>query len=429
MARTCAVSPERYSPPMTTERVVTRRITCDRQVAVNMAKAADLQDLLDTLTTSAVATLDAVDILTQQNPDGSMDLVVEAPTGCMVGWYLDERTAQILAIPGGEPDLHLTLAYLGEASALSPDQTRLLTGVVAEWCAAWAAPSGSTNGVARLAADDDGAADPFVALVDIPGLAAMQADLVARLTGAGLPVDTTHDFLPHITLAWLNPEVGTPPVMLNPVYLDVDDVSVCVGGMRMTVEFTVDPDEYIDSQLPIVDGQGYLGPGGQVWGIDLTKAAMVDEDRYTLAPWYIPDTKDAHAEWTDARELQKALWKYTGNGDRDIRLQHNREIVAGEWVEAMQWPHAVTVPVIQYDGAGVQKAVISHTYPAGTCFLGVRWEPWAWSMVKSGDIQGLSIGGTSDRIEMDLVTKATGAALVKAAGQPGVNEVHIDTTD
>lgn len=127
---------------------------------------------------------------------------------------------------------------------------------------------------------------------------------------------------------------------------------------------------------------------------DLFKA---DEKRFTLGPWYIPNQEDAHGEWTDTEELQKALWNYVKGGDRRIRLQHNKDVVAGEWVETMTWPYPVTVPITKSDG--VED---THTYPAGTVFMGVQWEPWAWSMVKAGKLTGYSIGGKAERMLVDL---------------------------
>jgi len=121
------------------------------------------------------------------------------------------------------------------------------------------------------------------------------------------------------------------------------------------------------------------------------------EDRFTLAPWYIPDKYDAQNEWTDARELQKALWDYVRGGDRTIRLQHDTSIKAGEWVEAMTLPHSWTTPVQKADGG-----TGSITYPSGTVLLGVVWEPWAWELVKSGDITGFSIGGSAERLDLEI---------------------------
>jgi hypothetical protein len=149
------------------------------------------------------------------------------------------------------------------------------------------------------------------------------------------------------------------------------------------------------------------GDAGRAWANDvlkgverMEKAVTLDtmaEERFTLAPWYIPNKYDAHEEWTDPEELQKALWDYVRSGDRAIRLQHNRDVVAGEWVEAMTMPFPVTMPMKKSDGR------VDHVeYPAGTVFLGVKWDEWAWDMVKAGEITGYSIGGSAERIEVGL---------------------------
>lgn len=124
--------------------------------------------------------------------------------------------------------------------------------------------------------------------------------------------------------------------------------------------------------------------------------AMDEELRYTLSPWYVPDSLDAHGEWTDKKEVQQAFWKYLALDDRDIRLQHNVDIVAGKWVEGMTWPYEVTVPVRHPEG---DREI---TFPSGTPFLGIIWEPWAWDLIKAGEIRGLSIGGTAKRVEAEV---------------------------
>ena len=137
-----------------------------------------------------------------------------------------------------------------------------------------------------------------------------------------------------------------------------------------------------------------------------------DAKRYTLGAMYIPDRIDAHGEWTDAEELQRAVWDYVRSNDRRIRLQHNRDIVAGEWVEVMAFPYEITVPIETAGNVGV-----THTYPANTVFLGVIWEPWAWELVKTGKILGYSIGGRAERLYVDMQ---------KAEG-PTVSDVHVDS--
>lgn len=123
----------------------------------------------------------------------------------------------------------------------------------------------------------------------------------------------------------------------------------------------------------------------------------VEERRFTLGPMYIPNRRDAHDEWTDPDELQKAVWEYVRKGDRRIRLQHNRDKVAGEFVEIMAWPYEVEVPMMQKSGLTVPM-----TFPADTVFLGVIWEPWAWDLIKADKLRGYSIGGTAQRLLVDL---------------------------
>jgi hypothetical protein len=122
-----------------------------------------------------------------------------------------------------------------------------------------------------------------------------------------------------------------------------------------------------------------------------------EERRYTLGPMYVPDRIDAHNEWTDSLELQKSVWDYVRSGDRRIRLQHDKEVVAGEWVEVMAWPYEVSVPMQKADGSSAKM-----TFPQDTVFLGVIWEPWAWEMVKAGKLRGYSVGGRAQRLEVDL---------------------------
>ena len=141
---------------------------------------------------------------------------------------------------------------------------------------------------------------------------------------------------------------------------------------------------------------------GEVAG-SLPVVKSTDEQRFTLAPMYVPEQVDAHGEWTDADELQKALWSLVRKDDgRTIRLQHDRDTVAGELVEAVSWPYEtdaeMVVPGVE-KGASVRKRV---TLPAGTVYAGIVWEPGPWAAIKAGRLRGLSMGGTADRIVADI---------------------------
>lgn len=129
-----------------------------------------------------------------------------------------------------------------------------------------------------------------------------------------------------------------------------------------------------------------------------TLIRKADEKRFTLGPLYVPDFMDAHGEWTDAEELQNAVWGWVRSGDRRIFLQHDTDVVAGEWVEVMTMPQPWTVEMIDAKGESVGQV----TYPKDTVFLGVVWNDSAWADVKAGRLRGYSIGGYSDRMMADL---------------------------
>jgi len=186
---------------------------------------------------------------------------------------------------------------------------------------------------------------------------------------------------------------------------DADVVRFLVEGQGDFSEVTEDVARQIFPDVFAEETTKSLGK------FDVQKAEH--EKRYTLGAMYIPDMEDAHGEWTSAEELQGAVWDYVRSDDRRIRLQHNRDVVAGEWVEVMAFPYSLTVPIKTAEGEEMQ-----HTYPPNTVFLGVIWEPWAWQMVTEGKIRGYSIGGKAERLFVDMEIDKN---------DPTVSDVHVDT--
>jgi len=216
--------------------------------------------------------------------------------------------------------------------------------------------------------------------------------------------------------------------------------AVSLTTLRRMNSYFIRHDKDSEGQGYKPDQKGYPSPGrvawaawggdaGKSWAESIVSRAdnaeksadfdvikQVDERRFTLGPMYIPDRLDAHGEWTDANELQQAVWDYVKSGDRRIRLQHNKDVVAGEWVEVMTFPYPLTVPMTKADGSAEQV-----TYPPNTVFLGVQWDDWAWEMVKAGKLRGYSIGGKASRLEADI------PQLEEKADGPTVSDVHVDT--
>lgn len=120
------------------------------------------------------------------------------------------------------------------------------------------------------------------------------------------------------------------------------------------------------------------------------------EKRITLGPVYMPETLDAHGEWASANDLEDMAHEYFKSEDHTVYLQHSDQ-PAGEIVSLMPWPNEVGATMMKSID-GVRKAVTT-TFPAGTVYAGVEWQPWAWEMVKAGKITGFSMGGFSRRLE------------------------------
>jgi hypothetical protein len=81
----------------------------------------------------------------------------------------------------------------------------------------------------------------------------------------------------------------------------------------------------------------------------------------------------------------------------------------------MTFPFALSAPMLSADGKETTM-----DFPANTAFMGIIWEPWAWSLVKSGKLSGLSIGGKAQRVDADLPEPE-----VEKDG-PTVDSVHVD---
>jgi 2'-5' RNA ligase len=364
----------------------------NRKMTVPIAKAQEMaktlgEDFVATVAALLARGIEAVTIEAAQTSDGTWDIGIAEPDGVMVALMIPDYWASEIALPGGEPagDLHITLAYLGNAADLSLDDQRKLIGTVGEVAMRTPALRGNLTGTGRFVNGED--EDAFWIGVDIPGLESLQKDLAYTLNTAGFKVaDDFGGYTPHVTVAWIPKDLPSPAVDFAPVSVCFDDITVCVGGQRLALDLQSESDE-------VAVG----APSGWTPAAINKAIGTIEPDRYTLAPFYLPGTLDAHNEHTDAREIEKAFWGYMAKEDNRIRLQHNTDIVAGRRVDGVVWPLEVTVPLTKADGTQTM-----HTFPAGTPWLGTIWEPWAWDLIQEGKINGYSMGGTATMLEVDL---------------------------
>lgn len=408
---------------------MTRSITMPVQKAAELAEDSKLADLIGAVQHALDEGWSVVDF-TLTEDGGNVEIAPH--TGVMVAWMLPEFIARRLQLDGGEQDLHVTLAYLGDMSELDYTQQRTLVGVVAEVVNEQTELYGLVNGLDSFTPSDSSGGDiPWYASVVVPGLEEMRERLVEKLKEAGLPVDTeTHpDYTPHITLAYYGDEEDVPAnLTVDPIPFDITELTVCIGTERTTLRLQVPEyghwDEGMDCWVQSAwyesrrafyaaetDGDEY--PWSDSAYRPFTKALEVEERRFTLGPWYIPNTADAHGDWTDPDTLQQALWDYVDAGYRGIHLQHMPDTVAGRWVELMTLPHETTWPVIDPNGTTTE-----HTYPEGTVLMGVIWDEWAWDLVKSGAITGYSIGGNAMMSDEQLAEPGAIAPTADEAAAP-----------
>lgn len=284
----------------------------------------------------------------------------------MIAFGLPEDVATRLAVPGGEPpsELHLTLAYICEDVDQLPDPAMLNAAATA--FSLYSSPiDARVTGFGILENPDDPEASVAVALVDVPGLDTWRGRLLTTLKAFGIYPLGTHGFIPHITLAYGTTAelMKMSPPELIPMILS--SIAVATAGEVQ--------------HLPLL---GYTDPEGR---ISFMKAD--DEKRYTFSPLYAPGRDDSHGEYVTADDLQQGTWDYVRRGNFEVNWQHFPSVRAGECVEIVSWPYPVSAQMMGTNG--VQKVDL----PANTVFQGVVWDEWAWPLVKSGHITGLSLEG------------------------------------
>ena len=201
-------------------------------------------------------------------------------TGAMIALVPAETDA--LAVDGGDPaeELHLTLAYLGEAVDWTPDARAALTTAVGGLLGG-AIGDGRVFGHARFNPGDPDKDECSVYLVDSAGAREMQAAVADVLaTTSGLPtLPEQHPFIPHITagygldiskLQFVGP-VTFPKLRIafageaTDMLLDTEALAASAGVQYRRDDFYVpEPDHYVDSWQ--IDEDGRVSMHLAKWG-------------------------------------------------------------------------------------------------------------------------------------------------------------------
>jgi 2'-5' RNA ligase len=163
--------------------------------------------------------------------------VITEYTGMMIAFMIKPEIAEQLAVPDGEPAeaMHCTLAYLGDMNDGDIDNAwrerlRILLASFAD-----TAPSlyGKVGGLARFTpSESSDEASPVIALVNCPGLQEWRRSLVETLESAGYHIANDFDYMPHITLAYIDPDAPMPLDDAPALPLAFDEICFAIGEDR-----------------------------------------------------------------------------------------------------------------------------------------------------------------------------------------------------
>jgi hypothetical protein len=122
---------------------------------------------------------------------------------------------------------------------------------------------GTLGGLARFPASEtsDGM-DVLVALFDAPGLDDLRVAVMDAACCAELDPPMEHGFIPHITLAYIDPAEPTPAITMGRDPLTFDAISLVWAGERIDIPLSGEGDDYEAED----DGEGDGDMGGMAMG-------------------------------------------------------------------------------------------------------------------------------------------------------------------
>jgi 2'-5' RNA ligase len=205
---------------------------------------------------------------------GVPEIAEDAHPGAMVCLVVSDETRDMLRglVRDAEAD-HVTLCYLARDGAEIENRKAMLIQALTNIARMGDGVEGWLGGLARFnaSAGSDGQ-DVIVALVDSPDLPGLHAAIAQAVEFCGIESPSEHGFIPHITLAYVDPESATPRISIPREPVVFDALTLVWAGERIDIPFG-DEDE---------DGMAVAAPMAAYKTDDLPPAE-VDED-LDLAP-------------------------------------------------------------------------------------------------------------------------------------------------
>lgn len=233
-----------------------------------------------------------------------------------------------------ESDLHVTLAYLGKAADLTPQQRSDIDAALARVAGKFGPITGTVSGMGLFNQDEAGQRVLY-ASYDAPELPAFRQAIMEALTAVGAPVDDTHGFTPHITLAYCPNEDQAIVPDLPVLNITFPCVVRMFGGDRSDSYFNSDmAKEY--SPLTVIKQLD----GSYRWVLTSSNS-FEDRDKEIVSQRALEADVD-RADTT--KEYGPLLWWHVKGleiGDCDFNMVHGRMLV--ESGTFRDWRYAVAV--------------------------------------------------------------------------------------
>jgi 2'-5' RNA ligase len=181
-------------------------------------------------------------------------------SGVMVALRVPLAAAKRIALPKGEApeDLHVTLAYLGDANVIDPDKRADLVERLKRIAETTEPICGTICGYGRFrnpGPTGDDPKDPSVAEdilwvgFDAPDLPELRHRVVQACHDAALPPAGEHGFTPHITLAYVAEGEGED-TMPKPTEVEIKNLSFVFGTTEMQIALKGSPKEHDKTPEP-----------------------------------------------------------------------------------------------------------------------------------------------------------------------------------
>lgn len=298
------------------------------------------------------------------------------------------KEAASLAVPGGidAAELHITLAFLGDAADVDEDE---LASICTELATAIEPGTGTVAGPAAFVndpdPDDPTAQVPLVALIDSDWACDVYAALDAALDTSGIDQPSEHGFIPHMTIQYAD----APTLLTIPkVDFTFDQIVLVVGTKRtafplggaMTASaMGATPDEppvawfeqpkLVGPTALTVTDEGRVYGHIATWGTCHTgfsgQCVMAPKSRSGYAYFNLGELRTAegdrvsvgqitldtrHADLAATRKQAQLHYDHTGTAVADVRAGEDRW---GIWVSGAVRPEVPAVTLRKFRGAKI----------------------------------------------------------------------------